>query len=116
MAIKYPTEDTMKLVKYTIQVRDPVLGYWKDEHVVWPFVEITKCHVSKIFSTKVVEGTVEEPPSEKAQHKCREVAMLWAFEFYQGIHENVRVRKTYQYKDGDTYTKTIWENSEWKDC
>ncbi len=106
----------MKLQRYTIEVRDPTLGYWEVVHTVFPCEEKVKQHKSRFFSTKVTEETVDWPPTAKAWKNCREFAMLWAFEFYQGPAEDVRVRKTYKYDDGYSYPETVWENGEWKDC
>ena len=106
----------MQLKHYTIEVRDPILGYWGEVHIVHPHVEKVKRQTSRFFSTKVTEKMVDEPPSSQARHNCREFAMLWAFEFYNGPNKDVRVRKTYRYQDSYNYTETVWENGEWKDC
>lgn len=106
----------MQLKHYTVEVRNPTLGYWEVVHTIYPHEEKVKRHTSRFFSTKVTEEMVDEPPSSQARQHCREFAMLWAFEFYSGPAEDVRVRKTYQYQDGYNYTKTVWENGEWKDC
>ncbi len=106
----------MRLENYTVEVRDPVLGYWDEVHVVFPFRETTKRHTSKLFSTKVNEGIVYKPMTAKARRQCREFAMLWAFELYSGEAENVRVRKRKVFQDGDSYPETVWENGEWEDC
>lgn len=105
----------MRLKNYTVEVRDPVLGYWEVEHTVWPHVETVERHTSRFFSTKVEEKMVDKPLSDESRQDCRELAMLWAFEFYQGPVE-VRVRKTYIYDDGYSYAHTVWENGTWKDC
>ncbi len=106
----------MRLKYYDIEVRDPILGYWEEVHTVFPHVEKVKRHTSRFFSTKVTEEMVDGPPSDKSRQNCREFAMLWAFEFYKGPAENVRVRKIHTFKDGTSYTDTVWENGEWKDC
>ena len=106
----------MILKHYVIEVRNPVLGYWEMIHTVHPCVETVKRQTSRLFSTKVTEKMVNEPPSLFAQQNCREAAMLWAFEFYQGSAKEVRVRKAHQYRDGVISYFTVWENGEWKDC
>ncbi len=104
----------MRLKHYTIEVRNPTLGYWEVKHTVQPHVETVKRQTSRFFSTKVTEEMVDEPPSSSAQQDCREFAMLWAFEFYSAPSEDVRVRKTYIYEDCYTYSSTVWENGEWE--
>ncbi len=105
----------MQLKHYTIEVRDSILGYWDEVHIVYPYVEKVKQQTSRFFSTKITEKTVDGPPTAEARKNCREFAMLWAFEFYNGPNKDVRVRKTYL-NGGYPYTETIWENWEWKDC
>ncbi len=105
----------MRLKNYTIEVRNPVLGYWEVVHTVKPHVETVKRHTSRLFSTKVIEKMVDEPPSLQAQRNCLELAMLWAFEFYQTSGKDVRVRRTNSYEDDSDYELIIWVNGEWKD-
>jgi hypothetical protein len=107
----------MKLVNYTIEVRDPILGYWDVVRTVEPHWKLTEHYVEHQFLIWKWTTVRKKYHQEKwSRDKCREIAMLWALEFSQFAPRDVRVRKTHRYQDGSQPKVTVWENGEWKDC
>jgi hypothetical protein len=106
----------MKLKNYIIEARNPVLGYWEIVHTIEPLWKITeRCDVHHLLWWSWLKTETLFQDSGISREKCRERAMLWAFEFYRGPNEDVRVRKTHDW-DGQQVHTTVWENGEWKDC
>lgn len=106
-----------KLIHYTVEVRDPVLGYWEVFYTSEPHWRIDQKIVAHHFIVWKWETIRTEffDPGRTEKH-CRLGAMYRAFEAYQGEHEDVRVRKTFKPKDGHTFTELVWENGQWEDC
>ena len=96
----------MRLLLYSIEVRNPVVGHWEVKKLVRP--------KTSTIGRRVLLGWVDDPYVQiKDAEDCRERAMLWAFEIYQGPADSVRVRETQIHQDATEYSFTIWEDGQW---
>jgi len=102
-----------ELVRYQIETRHPVTGYWKVQRECMCHYERER-YMGRFFGFlwKTLKSRIIN--KDEAELWCRKEVMMCR-RSYEKEFKDVRVTIT-ALIDGHVYESVIWENGVWKDC
>jgi len=107
----------MKVISYSVEYRDPKLGYWKHKityNVIYKTKTTTRSHKFLWFVWESKHtGIVNQ---KEAEDEARVIAIERAIDLIKHHGYSVRVQKRHDFGNCEHWVSLVWEDGKFKDC